>query len=105
MVVVVFRARRTPEGEGDEHKTWFARMSELARKMSGYISHKGYVAEDASACHCFNGSRQRLCPRGRRIRNTSRSSSWAARSSIRNIICRSPRSCGESKFARHAKPD
>ena len=31
MMVVVFRARRTPEGIGGEYKHWFNRMSELAR--------------------------------------------------------------------------
>src|SRR5215470_8926534 len=46
MMVIVFRARRTPEGDGEEYSHWLARMSELARKMPGYISHKGYVAED-----------------------------------------------------------
>src|SRR5262245_17320284 len=46
MMVVVFRARRTPEGESEEYRRWFLRMSELARKMPGYVSHKGYVAED-----------------------------------------------------------
>jgi heme-degrading monooxygenase HmoA len=46
MMVVVFRARRTSEGVGEEYQHWFRRMSELARKMPGYLSHKGYVADD-----------------------------------------------------------
>ena len=46
MIVVVFRARRTPEGEGENYRQWFLRMSELACKMPGYISHKGFFAED-----------------------------------------------------------
>jgi heme-degrading monooxygenase HmoA len=53
MMVVVFRARRTPEGEGDEYRQWFLRMSELARGMPGYISHKGYVADDGSRLTLF----------------------------------------------------
>lgn len=53
MMVIVFRARRTPEGEGDEYKTWLARMSELARKMPGYISHKAFVAEDGEHLTLF----------------------------------------------------
>lgn len=53
MVVVVFRARRTPEGQGEEYKRWFLRMSELARKMPGYISHKGYVADDGERLTLF----------------------------------------------------
>ena len=53
MVVVVFRARRTPDGQGKEYKRWFLRMSELARKMPGYISHKGYVADDGERLTLF----------------------------------------------------
>src|SRR5262245_19548705 len=46
-------AARPPEGDGEEYKKWFARMSELARKMPGYISHKGYVAEDGERLSMF----------------------------------------------------
>jgi len=53
MMVVVFRARRTPEGEGPEYQKWSLRMSELARQMPGYISHKGYVAEDGERVTLF----------------------------------------------------
>lgn len=52
-MLVVFRARRTPEGEGDEYKMHHARMTELATKMPGYISHKGYVAEDGERLSLF----------------------------------------------------
>jgi len=52
-MVVVFRARRTPEGEGEEYRQWFLHMSELARKMPGYISHKGYVADDGDRLTLF----------------------------------------------------
>ena len=53
MMVVVFRARRTPEGDGDEYKRQLARMSDLARKMPGYISHKPYTAEDGERLTLF----------------------------------------------------
>jgi len=53
MMVVVFRARRTTEGDGEEYRRWFLHMSELARKMPGYISHKGYVAEDGDRLTLF----------------------------------------------------
>jgi len=53
MMIVVFRARRTPEGDGDEYKTQLKRMSDLARKMPGYISHKPYVAEDGERLTLF----------------------------------------------------
>ncbi len=45
MVLTVFRSRVKPEA-GEEYKRWAARMSETARRMAGYISHKGFVAED-----------------------------------------------------------
>src|SRR5262249_51774401 len=41
------------EGEGEEYRRWFLRMSELARKMPGYVSHKGYVAEDGERLTLF----------------------------------------------------
>lgn len=53
MMVVVFRARRTPEGDGEEYMHWFRRMSELARAMPGYLSHKGFVAEDGERVTLF----------------------------------------------------
>jgi heme-degrading monooxygenase HmoA len=45
MIVTVFRSRVKPEAQ-QEYAGWAARMSELARQMPGYISHKGFVAED-----------------------------------------------------------
>jgi heme-degrading monooxygenase HmoA len=53
MMVVVFRARRTPEGDGEEYMRRFQRMSELARAMPGYLSHKGFVAEDGERLTLF----------------------------------------------------
>jgi heme-degrading monooxygenase HmoA len=45
MVVTVFRSRVRPAAE-KEYAQWAARMSELARQMPGYVSHKGFVAQD-----------------------------------------------------------
>lgn len=53
MMVVVFRARRTPAGVGEEYQHWFTRMTELARDMPGYISHKAYVADDGERLTLF----------------------------------------------------
>jgi heme-degrading monooxygenase HmoA len=53
MIVVVFRARRTQEGEGERYADLLERMSELARAMPGYVSHKGYVAEDGERLTLF----------------------------------------------------
>jgi heme-degrading monooxygenase HmoA len=53
MMVVVFRAHRTPEGLGEEFSYWLQRMEELACTVPGYISHKGYVAEDGERLTLF----------------------------------------------------
>ena len=45
MVVTVFRSRVKPESQ-QEYAQWAGRMSALAKTMPGYISHKGFVAED-----------------------------------------------------------
>lgn len=45
MVVTVFRSRLKPENQ-QEYYEWAARIAALAKTMPGYISHKGFVAED-----------------------------------------------------------
>lgn len=45
MIVAVFRARLHPDAQSD-YAQWARRMSEIARAMPGYISHKGFAAED-----------------------------------------------------------
>lgn len=45
MIVTVFRSRVKHEAQ-QEYMQWSARMSALAKEMPGYISHKGFVAED-----------------------------------------------------------
>ena len=45
MIVTVFRSRLRPES-AEEYARWSARMSELAKGMPGYISHKGFMAPD-----------------------------------------------------------
>jgi heme-degrading monooxygenase HmoA len=45
MIVTVFRSRLNP-GVEEEYGPMAKRMSELARTIPGYISHKGFVAED-----------------------------------------------------------
>ena len=45
MIVTVFRSRLRPES-ADEYGDWAGRMSDLAKTMRGYISHKGFVAPD-----------------------------------------------------------
>jgi heme-degrading monooxygenase HmoA len=45
MVLTIFRSRLKPENT-KEYYEWATRMSALAKTMPGYISHKGFVAED-----------------------------------------------------------
>jgi heme-degrading monooxygenase HmoA len=45
MIVTVFRSRLNAETQ-DEYRSWAARMSMLAADIPGYVSHKGFVAED-----------------------------------------------------------
>jgi heme-degrading monooxygenase HmoA len=45
MIVIVFRSRLKP-GVRDEYVALVDRMNEIARTMPGYISHKGFFAED-----------------------------------------------------------
>ena len=45
MLVTVFRSRTKP-GLGEEYAALVDRMSALARTMPGYISHKGFFADD-----------------------------------------------------------
>ena len=45
MLITVFRSRLKP-GVRDEYVALVERMNELAQTMPGYISHKGYFADD-----------------------------------------------------------
>jgi heme-degrading monooxygenase HmoA len=49
MLITVFRSRLKP-GLGDEYAAAVDRMSELARTMPGYVSHKSYYAADGERC-------------------------------------------------------
>ncbi len=49
MIITVFRSRLR-EGVRDEYNAVVERMNELARTMPGYISHKGFTAEDGERC-------------------------------------------------------
>jgi heme-degrading monooxygenase HmoA len=45
MVVTVFRSRLDPANVDEYYKT-AGRMSEMAKTMPGYVSHKSFTAED-----------------------------------------------------------
>lgn len=45
MIVTVFRSRLNAQFQGEYQKS-AARMSELVRGIAGYVSHKGFTADD-----------------------------------------------------------
>ena len=45
MIVTVFRSKMNPDVQ-DEYGPMAKRISELARAVLGYVSHKGFVADD-----------------------------------------------------------
>ena len=45
MIVTVFRSRLRPDVR-DDYVALATRMNEIARSMPGYISHKGFFADD-----------------------------------------------------------
>ena len=45
MIVTVFRSRLHPDNTQEYYET-AKRMSEIARSMPGYVSHKAFTAED-----------------------------------------------------------
>jgi heme-degrading monooxygenase HmoA len=49
MIVTVFRSRLMPDVR-EEYIALVDRMAELAASMPGYISHKGFFAEDGERC-------------------------------------------------------
>ena len=49
MLLTVFRSRLRP-GVRDDYSVAVERMSELARTMPGYISHKTFHADDGERC-------------------------------------------------------
>jgi heme-degrading monooxygenase HmoA len=49
MIVTVFRSRLMP-GVREDYVALVDRMAELAATMPGYISHKGFFAEDGERC-------------------------------------------------------
>jgi heme-degrading monooxygenase HmoA len=49
MIVTVFRSRLMP-GLREDYVALVDRMVELAKSMPGYISHKGFFAEDGERC-------------------------------------------------------
>ncbi len=49
MIVTVFRSRLMP-GLQDEYVALVDRMQQIAKTIPGYISHKGFTADDGERC-------------------------------------------------------
>ena len=49
MIVTVFRSRLMP-GLQDEYVALLDRMQQIAKTIPGYISHKGFTADDGERC-------------------------------------------------------
>jgi heme-degrading monooxygenase HmoA len=49
MIVTVFRSRLMP-GLQDEYVALVERMQQIAETIPGYISHKGFTADDGERC-------------------------------------------------------
>ena len=74
MIVTVFRSRLMPDARED-YVALVDRMVELAATMPGYISHKGFFAEDGERCTVVEfESRGGACAHGACIPSTVRRS-------------------------------
>ncbi len=101
MIVTVFRSRLMP-GLTDNYVALVDRMVELAATMPGYISHKGYFADDGERCTIVEFESEetqrawRMHPEHRDAQRMGRDTYYAAYSLQ---ICELKR---ESKFERPA---
>ena len=102
MIVTVFRSRLMP-GFQEEYVKLVDRMIELARSMPGYISHKGFTAEDGERCTIVEFESEeaqrawRMNPEHREAQKKARDVYY---SSYSVQICELKR---ESKFDRNAR--
>ncbi len=102
MIVTVFRSRLMP-GMRDDYVALLNRMVELAVSMPGYISHKGFLAEDGERCTIVEFESEeaqrawRMHPEHREAQKKARETYYASNSLQ---ICELKR---ESKFDRSAE--
>jgi heme-degrading monooxygenase HmoA len=101
VIVTVFRSRLVP-GVREDYVALVDRMVELAASMPGYISHKGFFAEDGERCTIVEFESEeaqrawRMHPEHRVAQRKGRDIYYA---SYRLQICELKR---ESKFDRRA---
>lgn len=102
MIVTVFRSTLMPDVR-EEYVALVDRMSELASTMPGYISHKGFFAEDGERVTIVEFEHEegmrtwRMHPEHREAQNKAREIYYSAYSVQ---ICEVKR---ESKFERKSK--
>ena len=98
MLVIVFRSRLKP-GLRDEYVALVDRMAELARTMPGYISHKGFFADDGERITIVEFEHEE----GLRAWRRNPEQNWRGRSITPSITSRSARSTG-SRGSMRTKP-
>lgn len=92
MIVTVFRTRLNPQVE-DAYGPVATRMSELARSVPGYVSHKGFVAEDGERVTIVEPILRKRFGNGRSILSTFRQRSSASQVFIANSVIKYAMSC------------
>jgi len=97
MIVTVFRSRLRP-GVREEYVALVEKIAAIARTMPGYISHKGFFAEDGERVTIVEFEHDE----GMRAWRTNilRRKSWRAQSTTVSITCRSAR----SSASRNSRP-
>ena len=87
MIVTVFRSRLMPDLR-DDYVALVDRMVEVASSMPGYISHKGFFAEDGERCTIVEFESEEAQRAWRITRSTGTPSARAGRSITRATTCR-----------------
>jgi len=92
MIVTVFRSRLRP-GVREEYVALVDKIAAIARTMPGYLSHKGFFADDGERVTIveFEHEEGMRAP-GAPTPSILRRKSWRARSTTPSITCRSARS-------------
>jgi hypothetical protein len=91
MIVTVFRSRLKP-GVKDDYVALVDRMAALAETMPGYISHKGFFADDGERVTIVEFEHEAVSARGGLIRSTWQRKDWRARNITPSITSRCARS-------------
>ena len=90
MLITVFRSRLRP-GVRDEYVALVDRMNEIAQTMPGYISHKGFFADDGERVTIVEFEHEEGLRAWRTNPSTSRRKSWRGKNTIPRITSRSAR--------------